>query len=88
MQKHRERKHRRAAQSVFGPLRLFAFLVQVRNYAVEQQKKQDSNPESNHRRHKRPRTHSVRLLERRDQQTPDRSRRHYAGGKAGHCAAQ
>ena len=57
--------------------------MQMWNQAVDAQQEQDSHPEPDDSREKRPDSHGRRLLHGRNQKTPDGCRRHYAGRKPG-----
>lgn len=56
--------------------------VKVGNQMVEQEQKQHADPEADEGRKKGELAHALRLLDGRDQQTPDGRRHHHPGGKA------
>ena len=70
---------------LFG-LRLGAVRVQVRDDVIQREQKQDAEPEAQKGGEERELPHTCRLLDRRDQQAPDRSRHHHTGGETGQRA--
>ena len=83
MQCHRKHHHSGAPELAFRFLRLVAPYMKVGDKSVEQEQKQHADPKSDKGGEKGQLPHILRLLNGGDQQTPNRSRHHYSGGKAG-----
>lgn len=71
---------------LFWPFGLQTVLVQMRDEMIQQQQKQDAQPEAHRCREKRQSAQICGLLHGRDQQAPYRCRHHDPGGKAGEGA--
>ena len=72
-------------QMAFRPLRLTGISVQMRNDMVQQQKEENTEPETDECRKKRQRAEIFRLVHRGDQEAPDGGSYHDAGGKTRQC---
>ena len=83
MQRYRQNHHGGALELAFGSFGLQTVLVQMGDEMIQQQQKQDPQPETHRRREKRQPAQICSLLHGRDQQTPHRCRHHDPGGKAG-----
>ena len=83
VQRHRQNHHGGALELAFGAFGLQAVLVQMGDEMIQQQQKQDPQPETHRRREKRQPAQICSLLHGRDQQTPNRCRHHDPGRKAG-----
>ena len=86
VQRHGQHHHRRALQAALRPFGLGAVRVQVRDDVIQCEQKQDAEPEAQKGGEERELPHTCRLLDRRDQQAPDRSRHHHTGGETGQRA--
>ena len=86
VQRHRQNHHGGALELAFWPFSLQTVLVQMRDEMVQQQQKQDAQPETHRRREKCQPAQIHGLLHSRDQQAPYRCRHHHSGGKAGEGA--
>ena len=73
-------------QAALRPFGLGAVRVQVRDDVIQREQKQDAEPEAQKGGEERELPHTCRLLDRRDQQAPDRSRHHHTGGETGQRA--
>ena len=86
VQRYRQNHHGGALELAFWPFGLQTVLVQMWDEMVQQQQKQDTQPETHRRREKRQPAQIRGLLHSRDQQAPYRCRHHHSGGKAGEGA--
>ena len=83
VQRHRQNHHGGALELAFWPFGLQTVLVQMRDEMVQQQQKQDAQPETHRRREKRQPVQICGLFHGWDQQAPYRCRHHDSGGEAG-----
>ena len=83
VQRYRQNHHGGALELAFWPFGLQAVLVQMRDEMVQQQQKQNAQPETHRRREKCQPAQICSLLHSRDQQAPYRCRHHHSGGKTG-----
>ena len=82
MQRHRQHHHGRAPQLAFRPLRLVAPHMKVGNQTIQHEQKQHADPKADQGGKEGQPAHPLRLLNRGNQQTPNRRRHHHPCGKA------
>ena len=83
MECHSQDHHGGPLKLAFWAFGLIAAQMEMRNQSVQEQQKQDSQPESGSGGEKRQRSQPGRLFDGGDQQAPDRCRHHDSGGEAG-----
>ena len=86
MKRYGENHHGGPVQMIlrtFRLIRLVDILMQMRDDMIQQEQKQNAQPEADKSRQKRPSSSCGGLLDRGDDETPDGCRDHYACGKTG-----